>query len=445
MTNTHRQLQLEEMEALSAIFPASFTLCNDTNEDEIRGQLAIEVPLGSPLDIACMTTGEIASINCLPDLVVSFCLPPTYPIDAAAKCTLSPCPWLSCTSAAQAELEVCINTAVALAASDAAVALYDVYTAASDYITQHLSVAAETPWELPADVYALLVAYDRAKLDEQLASRPFSCQICLEERPARLGVVLPSCKHIYCRSCLQDYFMSIIASRSPTQVRCPHQDCRPVPPRPPADDAKEVATESGDGERDPATRAIAAHPVPEWFLADLLGVDMAAAWAATFREHVYAADPRIVPCPIPRCTGVAVLNRTRRGPERKQRGVLGTCLDCAFTFCALCLHAWHGPVQPCSQLLYYNAVQLYKDAVKTQDPHARQKIFDQLAVKYSLVFLADCVRLEHEERLVREWLKMHGTTCPGCGHGITRIDGCPNVECTACHSWFRCSALDPGH
>eukprot|EP00884_Botryococcus_braunii_P001924 jgi/Botrbrau1/11732/Bobra.0195s0059.1 len=122
-----------------------------------------------------------------------------------------------------------------------------------------------------------------------------------------------------------------------------------------------------------------------------------------FSRSVRSASLKVkdlVPCPVPDCTGLAVAGGTDMSPRL-------VCNVCQHEWCGCCKIAWH--------------------LGKTCDDVERER-GEAVAEK-------GMAQYRKSTRVV---------TCPTCGMGITKVDGCNRVRCGSCHKdmcWLCGAAL----
>ena len=176
----------------------------------------------------------------------------------------------------------------------------------------------------------LLVAHDSAVQESRFSAVTYSCEVCLTSvRGARC--IRLSCSHIFCRSCLENFWKLCIREGDIGRVGCPDVSC--------VKDGTEASEEE-------VRRVVTETEVQRWrWLRQKRLFEKG--MSALFLLHTGAIliesrniDPTMTHCPIPLCqTPVAKPTNVEEGSSWER---LRTCPECQFSFCAYCRHAWYG-------------------------------------------------------------------------------------------------------
>ena len=249
----------------------------------------------------------------------------------------------------------------------------------------------------------------------------YDCGICLEPKKGSACHRLTRCAHVFCKSCLQDFYNAAITEGTVASVVCPDPDC-----------GKEGL---GVKERRGAKKPRALHP------RELLAMGIE-------REHVQRyvnmklkkrleADRNTIYCPRPWCKAPARSKRVAKydtknledipsdsssdsedGEEHQQQAQhqpaarhpppnppattapperLTICSKCTMAFCRTCLKSWHGDFLNCRPM--------------PSDPTA-----DDLAS--------------------HEFIRKHTSGCPICTTLCQKTRGCNHMICPTCGTHF---------
>ncbi|KAI9597634.1 hypothetical protein BDF19DRAFT_433999, partial [Syncephalis fuscata] len=169
-----------------------------------------------------------------------------------------------------------------------------------------------------------ILDYNQTILDAEFARTLHSCPVCLEEirgqKCFRLG-----CGHVFCTTCLVDYFTLLIREGQLEAVRCPD-------------------TSNGHTAYNPTVLE----------LKQIVGAELQKRFADLKERRSNEANPAIFWCPRPTCQGPALCEALvpKHATSIKQEDVsqvaqLAVCRRCNFCFCISCRRSWHGPANPC--------------------------------------------------------------------------------------------------
>lgn len=86
------------------------------------------------------------------------------------------------------------------------------------------SLNQSLPHPAPQMIAPLLQAYDESSQSKQFAQNSYSCSICLTWLKGSKCLQL-QCKHIFCRSCLEDFWKMCIQEGDVGRVACPDPEC----------------------------------------------------------------------------------------------------------------------------------------------------------------------------------------------------------------------------
>lgn len=203
------------------------------------------------------------------------------------------------------------------------------------------------------------------------------CGICFTECPGREMIVVPACFHTFCSDCLSQCFTVNIREGSIAQIKCPDPSCAaPVLPQ--------------------CVKALVSEEEFERF--ETLQV-----------KTSLEAMPDVYWCP--KC----------QTPAIKGQGDVCTCQACFFDFCVLCSAAWHPGVKCMSEEERLLALESRSKQTQADTVESQRKALDARNQFLSL-------------QAIREG----GNTkpCPVCRTGIEKASGCNKMHCTNCNVKF---------
>ena len=80
------------------------------------------------------------------------------------------------------------------------------------------------PHPAPQLLSPLLLAYELSSKSAQFSQNSYSCTICLNQLKGSKCLQL-SCEHVFCRSCLEDFWKMCITEGDVKRVGCPDPEC----------------------------------------------------------------------------------------------------------------------------------------------------------------------------------------------------------------------------
>ncbi|CAL1688598.1 unnamed protein product [Lasius platythorax] len=105
--------------------------------------------------------------------------------------------------------------------------MHIIRTTPGDHITfrlTHLSDPRAVNGALRLDLKKLLILYDREQHRKQFDNNFYTCHICFEEYRGLHCIELKNCRHIYCKSCMEEY-IRIKVNEHIKIILCPTLDC----------------------------------------------------------------------------------------------------------------------------------------------------------------------------------------------------------------------------
>ncbi|KZF21378.1 RWD-domain-containing protein [Xylona heveae TC161] len=370
---------------------------------------------------------EIHSLSHLPPLRLRISLPQGYPAEKPPLYELSTNPpWLPREALRRLEEEG--NALWEELGRDQVVFAY----------LDHLQQAAERNFDLiqhendtlevSQGTKIALLDFDINSKREKFAHESFECGVCLEPKKGSVCHRMSSCSHVFCVSCLQDFYNTCISEGDISQVRCLAPDCGKEDP------GRGAANDQRNRRKKKAERTLS----PSELLQIPLDKDMVKRYVELKRKKKLESDKTTVYCPRTWCQGAA---RSKKHPKPKNLSEaltyesdsdsdgengraskqtdnddsssnalpppeerIAVCEDCAYAFCRVCLGGWHGEYARCW-------------------PRSQGE-------------------LTEEEKASYDYLRQHTTPCPTCSSPAQKTHGCNHMRCFQCgtHFCYLCSA-----
>lgn len=228
---------------------------------------------------------------------------------------------------------------------------------------------------------------------------------------------MSDCGHVFCVSCLQDFYNNAITEGDITSVKCLSPGC-----------AKERSERSKSKSKKRKTFV-----TPGELLQIPIEPNLVKRYVDLKHKAEVESDKNTVYCPRKWCQGAARSNKYKKpqgleisehsdsesDEESKveKKGVaartdlMRVCEDCAFAFCSRCYQGWHGEYMMCT-------------------PRRENG------------------EMTEEDKASYEYLKLYSTPCPTCAAPAQKTHGCNHMICFVCsdHFCYLCQAyLEPGN
>ncbi|KAK3049580.1 hypothetical protein LTR09_009248 [Extremus antarcticus] len=427
----------EELKTLSSIFPE----LSPDSEDFYCATLEIPVSPAKPLLVRFLPVQGLANLSLdlngtptvnaaayierdvelahLPPLTLHMNLPEKYPEEAPPDVRLeAEEDWLPKEKLSELEQQVR--------------SLWDDYGRCQilfsyiDYLRQgaeqgfDLDQSADGCLVLPMSAEQSLLAYDSETKQAVFNETTQDCGICLEPKKGVACYQLPKCGHVFCKSCLQDFYNNAISEGDVANIRCLSPDC-----------GKSGPAVNGKIKR---RKANSLHP------RDLLamGVDdqKVRRYVDMKRKKKLEANKNTVYCPRTWCVGpakspkyppipvdlgtyamhtssddesdeesTAKHNKNPQSPKAAESEAaldsadrLAVCEKCSFAFCRVCFRGWHG--------------------------------------QYARCFPRNPNELSAEEKASYDYILANTSPCPTCNSPTQKAMGCNHMKCFNCNAHF---------
>ncbi|EIM92759.1 RWD-domain-containing protein [Stereum hirsutum FP-91666 SS1] len=418
---TCASLQLEEWEVLESIYP------DCVSSDPSKGVKSLEIPIefGEEQTVIVVddeTMGSTSltedhqtarsepqalSLSSLPPVLLQFILPETYPMSSppsimSLHATNS---WLARANQLQKMLEEMWQP------GEGVLYTWVEWLRNADFLgTLDLLSEDETGREVvrlshpaPHVLATHLINNDVRSKSSQFAQTSYTCSICISSLKGARCLQL-DCGHVFCRSCLDDFWSMCITEGDVGRVGCPSPDC--------VKESREVGEEE-------LRRAVTEDKIVRW------------KWLR--RKRSLERDPSVIHCPMSVCQE-PVPKTEAMGSEGSGWDRLRTCQSCGYSFCSFCRRTWHGPISDCPMPVFEQFVQEYM-SLPEESPSRRA-----LEQRYGKANIARLVLKYEEEKANREWLAKSTMSCPSCQIHVEKSHGCNHMTCAKCrqHFCYRC-------
>ncbi|KAF9523724.1 hypothetical protein CPB83DRAFT_655759 [Crepidotus variabilis] len=250
----------------------------------------------------------------------------------------------------------------------------------------------------PQLIVPLLQTFEASSQLNQFTQHSYSCSVCLTLLHGSKCLQL-NCEHIFCRSCLEDFWKLRIKEGDVARVGCPDPEC------------VKKATEASEEE-----------------VAKIVTEAELVRWRWLREKRAYEKDPTVVYCPIAGCQTPVPKPQDVDANSDIGWNRLRQCSRCKFNFCALCKRTWHGPLESCP--------------LNPPEDSGKERFFAQ---NHSKMSASKMLKLRRAEKASLQYLQFATTSCPGCHCYVEKTAGCNHMVCFKCsqHFCFRCGIAIP--
>ncbi|KAJ3870155.1 hypothetical protein EV359DRAFT_69515 [Lentinula novae-zelandiae] len=408
-------LRREELEVLESIYPDFIS--NDISKGSIKFEIPVE--LGDLNQVLVKDAAHIGhpvsnvislTLSLLPPLLVHVVLPETYPLQAPPEILSirASHAWILDTSRLRDLIvemwdtragEGVLCDMVEFIRSGAF--LNELGMVKDLYLRAPFRIQHNTPQLLAP----LLTSFETSTRSREFSQNSYSCSICITSLKGSKCLQL-SCKHIFCRCCLQDFWGLCITEGDVLRVGCPDPQC---------------VKEGRQANEEEVARAVSEEAVTRW------------RWLK--EKSMMEKDPSISICPMVLCQKPVPKPHITDGEESGWHR-LRTCTSCSYSFCSFCKRTWHGPVAACPISAYETLV---LDYLALPEDSPGRKIIEN---RFGRSIVAKMVVAYQEEQAFKQWLANSSTPCPGCKVHIEKSLGCNHMVCSKCkqHFCYRCGS-----
>ncbi|KAI0803062.1 RWD-domain-containing protein [Irpex lacteus] len=410
------ELRDEEWEVIQSIYPDYIS--SDAAEGIIKLEIPVELleptrilvtPESSSEDtpeVPAKQSHDLLSLASLPSLLLEIMLPPLYPMHLpptilSVHATHS---WLNLkTTRLQQRLvniwqegEGVIYSWIEWIRGGDFLEVLGLMTSSDD------GKCIRIPHAAPQLLLPLLIAHDADTEQSRFSETSYSCEVCLTSIKGARCLRL-SCSHVFCRSCLEDFWKLCIKEGDVTRVGCPDPAC--------VKDAREATEEE-------VRRVVTEEEVKRW------------KWLR--QKRLFEKDPTMVHCPVPFCQNP--VPRPTNVDEDSPWERLRTCGECGYSFCAYCRRTWHGTVNECAMSSTETFVMEY---MKLPEGSSGRELMER---RYGRANLRRLVAKYEEDQANKKWMDESTMACPSCRIKVEKSVGCNHMTCAKCgqHFCYRC-------
>ncbi|PYH48165.1 RBR-type E3 ubiquitin transferase [Aspergillus saccharolyticus JOP 1030-1] len=268
---------------------------------------------------------------------------------------------------------------------------------------------------LSRDLKIALLDFNNKAEQERFDQETFECGVCLEPKKGINCHRLLRCSHVFCISCLRDFYNSCITEGDIESVKCLSPGCG-------KETANKVSADDVPKKRKKVDRTLS----PSELLQIPLEQETVQRFVSLKRKKRLEADKSTVYCPREWCQGAA---RSKKHPkptdpmsddleasdDDEEEGPvfdplgdeaqlppvaerLAICEDCSYAFCCVCKKGWHGELVRC--------------------------------------FPRRAAELTAEEKATEEYLRRYTSACPTCSAPCQKKMGCNHMICFKCDTHF---------
>ncbi|XP_043925210.1 E3 ubiquitin-protein ligase RNF14-like isoform X2 [Protopterus annectens] len=235
-----------------------------------------------------------------------------------------------------------------------------------------------------------ILDFNQHQKQKRFNSKVYCCKICFLEKFGSDCLCFTNCEHVYCNTCLREYFEIQIKDGAVHSLVCPEPKC------------PSVAT--------PAQ------------VKQLVGEDTFSRYDRLLLQNGLSLMTDVVYCPRVSCQTAVV---------KEPDGEMGVCSNCLFAFCTKCNLTYHG-ISRCYDEVeeeLENSVNDGKPAAETAAVTENAKSNVQVPKRVSRNRRAD--KKENEK-----WVKENTKRCPNCHSPVEKDGGCNKMICGRCGHIF---------
>ncbi|KAI0085624.1 RWD-domain-containing protein [Irpex rosettiformis] len=411
------ELRNEEWEVIQSIYPDYIS--NSAVERVIKLEIPVELSQptrilvvpedapGGPSNAAnqAQNINEPLSLGSLPPLLLEIILPPLYPLHLpptilSVHATHS---WFDSKTAQLSQRLVGLWQA-----GEGSLYTWIEWIRSADFLDDIGLIVIDgekcirIPHPAPQLLSPLLIASDAETQRLRFSETSYSCEICLTSIKGARCLRL-ACSHVFCRSCLEDFWKLCIKEGDVAHVGCPDPAC--------VKEAREASEEE-------VRRVVTEEEVQRW------------RWLR--QKRLFEKDPTMVHCPVPFCQ--SPVSRPPNVDEDSPWERLRTCSECGYSFCAYCRRAWHGTINECTMSSTETFVMEY---VQLPEGSAGRELLER---RYGRKNLRRLVAEYEENQANKKYMDESTMACPGCRVKVEKSVGCNHMTCAKCgqHFCYRC-------
>jgi E3 ubiquitin-protein ligase RNF14 len=255
------------------------------HDNPYAATLELLVVPSQPLSITFEPDQDVERLRYLPPLRLEIELPATYPAGTPPTIGLSTSPsWLP--EATQATLK---DEVQSLWEEEGGMIMVGIYVTSLQEKAENAFGLEELT--LPSSMRKELVDLNQRMKKKLFDKETFDCGVCLEPKKGSACYRMARCPHVFCVSCLQDYYNSCITEGEVNNVKCMSTDCG------------KTGSKGKKKERLLSPKELLAIPIAR---------DQVERYAKLKRKKKIESDPSIIFCPRTWCQGAM---RTDKYPK----------------------------------------------------------------------------------------------------------------------------------
>lgn len=233
-------------------------------------------------------------------------------------------------------------------------------------------------------VVQLLKEYSEARHHTEFSRNFYSCKICFQDKQGSQCTCFEGCGHVFCKSCVAEYFEVRIKDGSVKNICCPEENCT-------------------------------SEAVPSQ-VRELVSAELFSRYDSVLLSSLLDTMEDVLYCPRPVCQYPVAVE-----PGEK----MATCPSCGYAFCIYCKMVYHG-IEPC-RFRSNEKRRLVEEYCNASEERRLQ--MEQRYGKKQLQALVDT-------SLSETWLFNNSKKCPRCSAAIEKSDGCNKMVCGKCSTFF---------
>ncbi|CAI5444155.1 unnamed protein product [Caenorhabditis angaria] len=221
---------------------------------------------------------------------------------------------------------------------------------------------------------------------EHFNNANFECKICYDEVLGEHCHQFQPCGHVFCISCIENYFECLVNNNLPNSLKCLAEGCTT--------------------------------PCEHAFIQKVLKPAEFLRYESILLEKAIQEIDDAVQCPREDCAKVAYLT----DPSKN----LVECTYCSSSFCNLCKQTFHG-ISGCK--------------FKQEDKTAILEKWRESGLEERKEMAKNFGGMRNLEIIIEnfendEWKDANSKQCPKCCVSIEKNDGCHKMHCTKCDTYF---------
>ncbi|XP_051960548.1 E3 ubiquitin-protein ligase RNF14-like [Xyrauchen texanus] len=232
------------------------------------------------------------------------------------------------------------------------------------------------------DILKQLLDFDEAQKQKVFDGKVFCCGICFSEKLGSNCLLFKECQHVYCKTCMKEYFEIQIRDGNVQCLDCPEPKCTSI-----------------------------ANPTQ---VKHLVGEDEFARYDRLLLQSSLDRMTDVVYCPRKSCCMAVMVE-----PD----STMGICPSCRYAFCTKCKQTYHG-LSLCKEDEVLRLLEVYQ-AASAAEKMRLNKEYKRMIFKRA-----------KNEALSEKYVKNNCKQCPSCGANIQKDEGCNKMSCSSCRQNF---------